>query len=416
MDPSDTYQIIILLILLALSAFFSSNETALMSVNKIRLRSLADEGNKRAAMALDILENQTPKLLSAILIGNNIVNISASSLATTLAYSFGGYMVSIVTVILTVLILIFGEITPKNYATINAERLTLRYIPVFKFLMTIMTPVIFIINLFSRGVMRLMRVDPDAASKAMTEEELRTIVDVSHEDGVIESDEKEMIYNVFDLGDATAKDIMVPRVHVTFADVESTYDELIEIFREDKFTRLPVYKDSQNNIVGIINMKDLLLYDKNEEFVIDRFLRKPHFTYETKSISDLLVEMKDSTFNIAIVLDEYGDMAGLITLEDILEEIVGEIHDEYDEKEDELVQKISDREYIIEGSMHLDDVNDHLNTELDSEDYDSLGGFIIEHLDRLPVAGDEVVTDDGIRLVVEKLDKNRIEKVHVYLP
>lgn len=416
MDPSDTYQIIILLILLALSAFFSSNETALMSVNKIRLRSLADEGNKRAAMALDILENQTPKLLSAILIGNNIVNISASSLATTLAYSFGGYMVSIVTVILTVLILIFGEITPKNYATINAERLTLRYIPVFKFLMTIMTPVIFIINLFSRGVMRLMRVDPDVASKAMTEEELRTIVDVSHEDGVIESDEKEMIYNVFDLGDATAKDIMVPRVHVTFADVESTYDELIEIFREDKFTRLPVYKDSQNNIVGIINMKDLLLYDKNEEFVIDRFLRKPHFTYETKSISDLLVEMKDSTFNIAIVLDEYGDMAGLITLEDILEEIVGEIHDEYDEKEDELVQKISDREYIIEGSMHLDDVNDHLNTELDSEDYDSLGGFIIEHLDRLPVAGDEVVTDDGIRLVVEKLDKNRIEKVHVYLP
>ena len=416
MDPSDTYQIIILLILLALSAFFSSNETALMSVNKIRLRSLADEGNKRAAMALDILENQTPKLLSAILIGNNIVNISASSLATTLAYSFGGYMVSIVTVILTVLILIFGEITPKNYATINAERLTLRYIPVFKFLMTIMTPVIFIINLFSRGVMRLMRVDPDAASKAMTEEELRTIVDVSHEDGVIESDEKEMIYNVFDLGDATAKDIMVPRVHVTFADVESTYDELIEIFREDKFTRLPVYKDSQNNIVGIINMKDLLLYDKNEEFVIDRFLRKPHFTYETKSISDLLVEMKDSTFNIAIVLDEYGDMAGLITLEDILEEIVGEIHDEYDEKEDELVQKISDREYIIEGSMHLDDVNDHLNTELDSEYYDSLGCFIIEHLDRLPVAGDEVVTDDGIRLVVEKLDKNRIEKVHVYLP
>lgn len=416
MDPSDTYQIIILLVLLALSAFFSSNETALMSVNRIRLRSLADEGNKRAAMALDILENQTPKLLSAILIGNNIVNISASSLATTLAYSFGGYMVSIVTLILTVLILIFGEITPKNYATINSEKITLRYIPVFKFLMTIMTPVIFIINLFSRGVMRLMRVDPDEANKAMTEEELRTIVDVSHEDGVIESDEKEMIYNVFDLGDATAKDIMVPRVHVTFADVASTYDELIDIFREDKFTRLPVYKDSQNNIVGIINMKDLLLYDKDTEFVIDNFLRKPHFTYERKSISDLLVEMKDSTFNIAIVLDEYGDMAGLITLEDILEEIVGEIHDEYDEKEDELVQKISDREYIIEGSMHLDDVNDHLHTELDSEDYDSLGGFIIEHLDRLPVAGDEVITEEGIRLIVEKLDKNRIEQVHVYLP
>ena len=391
-DPSDTYQIIILLILLALSAFFSSNETALMSVNKIRLRSLADDGNKRAAMALDILENQMPKLLSAILIGNNIVNISASSLATTLAYSFGGYMVSIVTMILTVLILIFGEITPKNYATINAEKITLRYIPVFKFLMTIMTPVIFIINLFSRGVMRLMRVDPDAASKAMTEEELRTIVDVSHEDGVIESDEKEMIYNVFDLGDATAKDIMVPRVHVTFADVESTYDELIEIFREDKFTRLPVYKDSQNNIVGIINMKDLLLYDKNEEFVIDHFLRKPHFTYETKSISDLLVEMKDSTFNIAIVLDEYGDMAGLITLEDILEEIVGNIMDEYDEDQEHIKNRGKD-EYVMEGSTPLEEVEELLDITFDEEEFETLNGFLISKLDRIPEPDEQFDVD-----------------------
>ena len=416
MDPSDTYQLLILIILLMLSAFFSSCETALMSVNRIRLRALADEGNRRAATALDILENHTAKMLSAILIGNNVVNISASSLATTLAYSFGGYMVSIATMILTVAILIFGEITPKNYATINSEKIALRYIPVISFLMTVMTPVIYVINLVARGVMFLMRVDPDAINNSMTEEELRTIVDVSHEDGVIESDEKEMIYNVFDLGDATAKDIMVPRVHVTVADIESTFDELISIFREDRYTRLPIYEGSQDNIVGIINMKDLLLYDRNEKFVISNFLRKPHFTYEQKNISDLLVEMKDSTFNIAIVLDEYGEMAGLITLEDILEEIVGEIHDEYDDKENELVQKLSEQEYIIEGSVNLDDVNDHIGTDLDSEDYDSLGGFIIEHLDRLPVQGDEFTTDDGIRMVVEKLDKNRIEKVHIYLP
>ena len=395
MDASDTFQLIILIILLILSAFFSSNETALMAVNKIRLRSLADEGNKRAAMVLDITENHTQKMLSAILIGNNIVNISASSLATSLAYHFGGYMVSIATAVLTVAILVFGEITPKNYATINAEKVTLRYIPFFKFFMTVMTPFIFIINLFSRVIMLIMHVDPDAVNNAMTEEELRTIVDVSHEDGVIESDEKEMIYNVFDLGDANAKDIMVPKVHVTFASVDNTYED---------------------NIVGIINMKDLLLYDANTEFHMKDFLREPHFTYEYKNISELLVEMRDSTFNIAIVLDEYGEMAGLITLEDILEEIVGEIHDEYDEKEDELVQQISDREYIIEGSMSLDDVNDHLNTKLESEDYDSLGGFIIEHLDRLPATGDEVMTEDGIRLVVEKLDKNRVESVHIYLP
>ena len=416
MDASDTYQVIILIILLALSAFFSSNETALMAVNKIRLRTLADDGNKRAAKVLDIVENHTSKMLSAILIGNNLVNITASSLATSLAYSFGGYMVSIATAALTVAILIFGEITPKNYATLNAEKITLRYIPVLSFFMTIMTPFIFIINLFSRIFMKLLRVDPDAVNKAMTEEELRTIVDVSHEDGVIESDEKKMIYNVFDLGDADAKDIMVPRVNVTFADVNSTYEELIDIFREDRFTRLPVYEDTQDNIVGIINMKDLLLYDPDERFDIRSFLRKPHFTYEYKDISELLVEMRESTFNIAIVLDEYGEMTGLITLEDILEEIVGEIHDEYDENENELIKKLSDREYVIEGSMSLDDVNDHLGTHLGSEDYDSLGGLVIEHLDRLPVAGDQVITSDGIRLVVDKLDKNRIENVRVFLP
>ena len=415
MDTSDTYRLIILIILLALSAFFSSNETALMAVNKIRLRTLADEGNKRAAKVLDIVENHTAKMLSAILIGNNLVNITASSLATSLAYSFGGYMVSIATAALTVAILIFGEITPKNYATLNAEKITLRYIPVLNLFMTLMTPFIFIINLFSRVFMKLLHVDPDAASQAMTEEELRT-VDVSHEDGVIESDEKKMIYNVFDLGDANAKDIMVPRVNVTFADVDSSYEELIDIFREDRFTRLPVYENSQDNIVGIINMKDLLLYDPKDSFNIRDYLRKPHFTYEYKDISELLVEMRESTFNIAIVLDEYGEMTGLITLEDILEEIVGEIHDEYDEGENELIKKISDHEYIIEGSMSLDDINDHLGTELDSEDYDSLGGLIIEHLDRLPVAGDQVITDDGIRLVVDKLDKNRIESVRVFVP
>ena len=417
MDSGDSFQLIVLVILLMLSAFFSSNETALMSVSKLRLRTMADSGDKRAAMVLDVTENHTSKMLSAILIGNNIVNLSASALATSLAYTFGGYMVSITTAILTVAILVFGEITPKNYATINAEKLSLRYIRVIRFFMAVMTPVIFIINLFSRGIMFLLRVDPDASGKGITEDELRTIVDVSHEDGIIESDEKEMIYNVFDLGDANAKDIMVPRVHVTFADVNNTYDELIEIFREDKFTRLPVYEDTQDNIVGIINMKDLLLYDKNQPFHIRDIMRKPHFTYEFKNISELLVEMRDSTFNIAIVLDEYGEMAGLITLEDILEEIVGEIHDEYDETEDELIRQISDREYIIEGSMSLDDVNDRLHTELASEDYDSLGGLIIEYLDdRLPEAGDEVITEDGIRLVVETLDKNRVESVHVYLP
>ena len=418
MDSGDSFQLIILIILLVLSAFFSSSETALMSVNKIRLRSLAESGNKRAALALDIVENKTSKMLSAILIGNNIVNLSASAIATSLAYSFGGYMVSIATAVLTVMILVFGEITPKNYATMNTEKLTLKFIPIIRFFMIVLTPFIFIINLFSRAFMFLLRIDPNAASTAMTEDELRTIVDVSHEDGVIESDEKEMIYNVFDLGDANAKDIMVPRVHVTFADVNCTYEELIDIFREDKFTRLPIYEDTTDNVIGTINMKDLLLYDygNTKEFHIRDIMREAYFTYEYKNISELLVEMRQASFNIAIVLDEYGETSGLITLEDILEEIVGEIHDEYDENEEDFVHKISDKEYLVEGSVNLDDFNDHLELNLESEEYDSLGGFIIEHLDRLPELGDSVTTSDGIRLVVESLDKNRIEKVHVYLP
>lgn len=415
MDPSDVTQIIILVILLLLSGFFSSAETALTTVNKIRIRALADEGNKRAATVLKITED-SGKLLSAILIGNNIVNLSASSLTTTLVYGLAGPAVAIATGILTILILIFGEITPKTMASIHAEKMSLIYAPIIYWMMKLMTPIIFIINGMSGFVFLLIGVDPNKRNDQMTENELRTIVDVSHEDGVIEEEEKEMIHNVFDLGDAKAKDVMVPKINVTFADIDMTYDELIHLFREDKFTRLPVYEGSKDNVIGTINIKDLLLYDTDKDFSIRDFLRKAHFTYEFKDISELLVEMRTSSFNIAIVLDEYGETAGIITLEDILEEIVGEIHDEYDENEEENILSISDLEYIVEGSTNLDDLNDSLHLNLESDDYDSVGGFIIDHLDRLPVTGDEITTAEGIRMVVDALDKNRIEKVHIYLP
>lgn len=415
MDSSDVTQLIILFILLLLSAFFSSAETALTTVNKIRIRTLAEDGSRRAGTVLSVTDD-SGKMLSAILIGNNIVNLSAASLTTTLAYSFGGSMVAFASGILTVLILLFGEITPKTMATIHAEKMSLLYAPVISVFMKLMTPVIFVINGLSIGILFLLRVDPNAKNTAMTENELRTIVDVSHEDGVIESDEREMINNVFDLGDARAKDVMVPRVHVTFADVNSTYDELLAIFREDKYTRLPIFEDTTDNVVGTINMKDLLLYDSTKEFHIQDFLREAYFTYEYKSISELLVEMRQASFNIAIVLDEYGETAGLITLEDILEEIVGEIHDEYDENEEDFIQEVDEREYIVEGSINLDELNDRLELDLKSDEYDSLGGFIIERLDRLPETGDSIYTDEGIHMVVERLDKNRIELVHLYLP
>lgn len=416
MDPSGAMQIIILVILLLLSAFFSSAETCLTTVNKIRMRSLAEDGNKRAKVVLRITEN-SGKLLSAILIGNNIVNLSASSLTTTIAYKLGGSAVAIATALITVLILIFGEITPKTIASTHAEKLALLYAYPIRFVMWIITPISFILNAISRVIFFILRIDPNAKTDVMTEDEIRTIVDESHESGVIEEEEREMINNVFDLGEAKAKEVMVPRVNVVFADVESTYKELIEIFRENKFTRLPVYEETTDNIIGILNMKDLLLFDNTQDFYVRNILREAYFTYEHKSIDELLVEMRENSINIAIVLDEYGETAGLITLEDILEEIVGEIRDEYDEnEEDELFKEITPYEFVVEGSMSLDDLNDRLELELDSEDFDSVGGIMIENLERIPEEGDEVTTENGIRMVVDSLSKNRVEKVHIYLP
>ena len=416
MDSSIAFQAVAILILIALSSFFSSAETAMTTVNKIRIQSLAEQGNKRAVILEKIISN-SPKMLSTVLIGNNIVNMSVSSLMTTLTIKIlGNAYVGITTGILTLLILIFGEITPKNLATIHAEKLSLAYSRIIYGLMILLTPVVFIVNKITEGVLVILHVNPDEKANAMTEHELRTLVNVGEKDGVIENEEKQMIYNVFDFGDSTAKDVMIPRIDMTFIDINFSYDELMAVFSEDMHTRFPVYEDNTDNVIGIINMKDLLVYPKDKPFSIRNILREPYFTYEYKSISELLVEMRQASFNIAIVLDEYGETAGLITLEDILEEIVGEIHDEYDENEEDFVQEVSEREYIIEGSMNLDDLNDRLDLDLNSEEYDSLGGFIIERLDRLPEAGDSIVTEEGIRMVVEKLDKNRIEKVHVYLP
>ncbi|MDO4453977.1 MAG: hemolysin family protein [Eubacteriales bacterium] len=416
MDSSDAIQLVIIAVLVLLSAFFSSAETALTTVNKLRIKTLADQGDKRAVTLLKVTEDPG-KMLSAILIGNNIVNISASSLTTTwITGLFGNAAVGISTGVLTLIILIFGEITPKTMATVHAEKLGLAYSGIIYFLVRIMTPLIFIVNKLANGVLKLLRIDSSQSGNAITEHELRTIVDVSHEEGVIESDERQMIYNVFDFGDSQAKDIMIPRVDMVSIDIHSTYQEIIEVFKREKFTRLPVYEKSPDNVVGLINVKDLLLYSPTDEFNIQDIMRKPHFTYEFKKTSELMMEMRQYSINFTIVLDEYGATAGLITLEDLLEEIVGEIRDEYDKDEEDLIKKINDREYIVEGSMKLDDINDALGLHFDSEDYDSIGGYVIEKLDHLPELHESVVSDDGIRLIVDEIVKNRINKIHLYLP
>lgn len=415
MDSSDVaIQLVVLFVLLCLSAFFSSSETALTTVNKIRMRNLADAGDDRAETVLKIIGNPS-KMLSAILIGNNIVNLYASSLSTLLASKiWGDDIIGFATGVLTLFILVFGEITPKTISTISAETIALRFAKIIYVIMIVLTPVIYVVNQLSFLVLKLFRVDPNKKNDFITEDELRTIVEVSHEEGVIESGEKKMINNVFDFGDAVAKDVMVPRISMSFVNVESTYEELIECFREEKYTRFPVYEETTDNVIGVINIKDVFLADREEEFSVRNYLRQPLYTYEFKKVSELMIEMQKVMLNIVIVLDEYGATAGLITLEDMLEEIVGEIRDEYDEDEEEAIVEISPKEYVVEGSMKLDDLNEHLGLKLESEDYDSVGGVIIGMLDHLPEEGEDVVIDN-VRLVVDRVEKNRIDKVHVYI-
>lgn len=409
METSDIIQLVIVIILLSASAFFSSAETALMTSNKLKMRNLADNGNKRAAKVLKVTEN-TDKMLSAILIGNNIVNLTASSISTTLTLKiFGSKLVGIATGILTFLILVFGEITPKNVASKNAENMALAYIGVISFLVTLLTPVIFIVNTVAKFVISIFNKNGDD-NNAVTEEELRAMVEYSHEEGIIENEEKKMIVNVVDFGDTVAGDIMVPRVDMVMVDEKSSYEEILQVFREERYTRIPVYEETPDNVIGILNVKDFLLIEDKENFVMKELLREPLYTYEYKKTSALMMDMRKTGANIVIVLDEYGITAGLITLEDMLEEIVGEIRDEFDADEDEGITKVSDLEYLIDGSTNLDDINDRIGLSLSSEEYESIGGLIMEKLGRLPVDG-EIINFDNIVLTVKKMDHARIEKV-----
>ncbi len=421
-SPAIIFQLVVLVILIILSAFFSSAETAFSTANRIKMRSLAEEGNKKAALVLKILDSYS-KLLSAILIGNNVVNLSASSLATTIAIALSeplglkeALMTGLATGILTIVVLLGGEIVPKTWANLYADKIALTYAPIIRFLMVILTPIIFIVDKIALGILKLFRIDPSKKNNAMTESELRSYVDVSHEDGVIEEEEKEMIYNVFDFGDSLAKDIMIPRIDMVSVEDTATYKEVMELFRENMYTRLPVYHESTDNIVGIINIKDFLFVKDSEKFAIKDIMRDAYYTYEYKKTSDLMMEMRKSSSNIALVLNEYGSTEGMITLEDLLEEIVGEIRDEYDEDEETLIQDLGDNTYVVPGGMKLDDINNSIDTDFESEDYDSIGGLIIEKLDKLPEEGETVTLEDGSQLTVKTVNQNRIEEVLMKLP
>lgn len=414
-SPGSSIQVIILVILLIGSGFFSASETALMSLSKIRIRYMQQEGVKGAKLVSSLIENPN-KLLSSILVGNNVVNIAATSISTSLFLGLmkGSEGVAVATAVMTILVLIFGEITPKSIAANNSEKVALFVARPIKFIIFILSPIVWIFNLITGFIFKILGLENKGVQPYITEEELRTMVNVSHEEGVLEIEEREIINNVFQFGDMQAKNAMIQRIDMVAIDVEDSYDEIIELFKNEKLSRMPVYEENIDDIIGILNIKDVIFLDDEEieNFDIKKYIREPFFTYEFKKIAQLLEEMKIEKTQMAIVVDEYGGTSGLITVEDLIEVIVGDIDDEYDDEDDE-IQVIKEDEYIVEGSTKITDVNELIGVRLESEEFDSIGGFIIGHLNRLPEE-EEVVEVDEIRFCIESIDKNRIKKIRIF--
>lgn len=407
---------IFIIIMILLSAAFTMGETAIRSSQKSKIREAAESGDRSILLALSMIE-KPDRALTAMLVGDTMANVAATilSILTIRAYAptSGAFLVLWI-IVVAVVILLFGEIIPRRAAEINPEAFVIKNIKKLNFIAVLFTPLVFIVNGLGRLFMMIFGIKQDQ-KKSITEDVLRDMVDISHEEGVLENEEKFMITNVFDFGDQTAKDIMIPRVDMICVDVESDYDELMDIFRKDQYTRMPVYEEDTDNIIGVINIKDILLSETNGDFSVRKYMREPFYTFESKKVSRLLNEMRKSSFNVAIVLSEYGSCVGMITMEDMLEEIVGDIRDEYDEDEEKnLINiKVADNEYLVDGSMRLNDLNDLLDVKLSSEDYDSVGGYVTELLSHLPETGESVV-DSGLKFIVEAANETRVEKVRIF--
>jgi putative hemolysin len=412
LDPSYTWQLISLILLIVLSSFFSMSETALMSINKIKLKHMVDKKVPKSKLVESLIEDPN-KLLGAILIGNNIVNIAASSLATVIATKiFKNSGIAISTGIMTILVLIFGEITPKSIAKQKSEQVSLMVTKPIKFTVIIFRPFVYIFTNISHVFIKLFGADPDATEPFITEEELKTMVDVSEESGVLENIEKEMIFNIFDFADLQIKDVMVQRVDISAIDSEATYDEVMDEIKSKQFSRIPVYSETIDNIIGIINVKDFVMVENiREDFSIDKYMREAYYTFEFKKIIEVFKEMKKTRNHIAIVLDEYGGTVGLVTIEDLLEEIVGEIEDEYD-TENNSIKFIKDNEYIVDGSTRIHDIAELLNVNIDLEEFDSVGGLMIGKLGRIPEEKEKTEINN-ITFIAEEVEKNRIKKIRL---
>lgn len=413
LEAGASWQLILLVVLIGMSSFFSASETALMSLSKIRIRHLVDEKVHGAEAVSKLVENPN-KFLGSILVGNNVVNIGASALATSLAIQhFDSAGVGIATGVMTLLVLIFGEITPKSLAAQHSEFISLKIVGIINFFVIIFNPIVYLLLLITNGLIRMLGGKPGRTQPFITEDELRTMVNVSHEEGVLEVEEKEMIYNVFEFGDSQVKDVMTPRTDMVALEVNVTHEKIIETFKSEQFSRIPIYQETTDNIIGILYIKDLI-FKSNDNMVFDihDYMREPYFTFEFKKITELFQELRIKHIPMAIVLDEYGGTAGIVTMEDLIEEIVGDIRDEYDDHEKD-IEVVKEDEYIVEGSTRIDELNDMIGVKIDSEDFDTIGGFIVGEFGYIPEVN-ETIEYDGIKFVVEEVDRNRIEKLRIH--
>jgi putative hemolysin len=414
-DGASPYLIGLLIFLVCCSAFFSASETALTSLSRIRLRNMVEEKIKNADKISRLLDDPN-RLLSSILVGNNLVNNGASALTTALAiqvfHGDAGSGATVATAFITIVILIFGEITPKTIAAQQAEKIALLVVNVIAVVVFVLRPVVVVLTAVTSSLTRLFGHNPDEKLPTITEAELKTIVNVSHEEGVLESEERIMINNIFNFGDAKAKDVMTPRTDMVSVSCDVSYEEFVALVNEEGFSRFPVYDEDIDDIVGILYVKDVFFVDKNE-FCAEKYLREPYFTYETKPVAELFAEMRQNHLAVAIVLDEYGGTSGLATMEDIIEEIMGEIADEYDDEQDE-IEVIKEDEFVVDGGTRLEEFNKMVGSRLESDEVDTIAGYVLMILGNFPEGG-EILESDGLKFVVEEMDKNRISKLRVYI-
>lgn len=417
MDEWPSIMLIVMVLLLIGSSIASAIETATTACSKIKLQNMADNGKESAKKVLRLKEYQQ-KILSVTLILNNVFNITLSTVcAIFFSQTVRTVPMALVTILLTVIVLVFGEITPKSLAAKYPENFMMFFCDIINFFATILNPFVMFFNFISNIVLKPFHTTVESKETSITEEEIKTIVDISHKEGVIEEEEKEIIHNIFDFGELTLKDIMVPKIDMKALDINATYDDVLQLFKDERYTRIPIYDGSIDNIVGIVNIKDFFLYDESRvKFKIRDILRDTYYLYENTKISDTLTKMKKTSNNFVVVLDEYGTTSGIVTLEDILEEIVGDIKDEFDQDEDNNIRKIKDNEYIIDGAEKTGDINEKLNISLKNEgDFDTLAGVIIANINHIPKKGEEVLVD-GYRLKVEYMENNRIAKVRLFIP